>query len=394
MSSAMFPLGMNSMPASGYNHGSTYYNKSYQSWKTGNPTGTVPQNIRPLTNMDTGNVFPTGMGLPRPIKHYRKGRNLGALGSGGGYSWEYGGGTNDPEEASQIAYNLQRSVRSSTQGALVHDTLDIPGGVSQGGDHNGIQWVSDYKPNPSYVTQHPQQHQKPSFCCNEERKARIRSRYASTNIKPNYYTSHEQYLKNRCQTYDQREFNFIPGIVKNQNQNQEETNAATFSLHSSYNANCYPNAGASHETEAILVQQVLAQMAAANIDIGKAPTTSLVELEQWIQQSSDPNPSVINIWNEFLSNPYTGLPLAGPTAVTCPKVIYKPNNFQYATQGAVSSSSRNLRLNMNTMQSAWQLPSTKNKVSKPPSSCASSSSASSSSASSSPNIRGLASFSS
>ena len=29
MSSAFYPLGMNSMPASGYNHGSTYYNKQY-----------------------------------------------------------------------------------------------------------------------------------------------------------------------------------------------------------------------------------------------------------------------------------------------------------------------------------------------------------------------------
>jgi hypothetical protein len=78
MSSAVYPLGMNSMPASGYTHQSTYYNKQYIPWKgTGVnsfPVGTAAGHIRPLTNNDPGNVFPTGFGLPRPIKHFRKGR--------------------------------------------------------------------------------------------------------------------------------------------------------------------------------------------------------------------------------------------------------------------------------------------------------------------------------
>ena len=78
MSSAFYPLGMNSKPASGYNHDSTTYNKQYSTWKgTGvnsNPVGTAPGHIRPLTNNDPGNVFQTGFGLARPIKHFRKGR--------------------------------------------------------------------------------------------------------------------------------------------------------------------------------------------------------------------------------------------------------------------------------------------------------------------------------
>ena len=76
MSTAVYPLGMNSMPASGYNHNSTYYNKQYITWKgTGANSfhvGTAAGHIRPLTNKDPGNVFPTGFGLPRPIKHFRK----------------------------------------------------------------------------------------------------------------------------------------------------------------------------------------------------------------------------------------------------------------------------------------------------------------------------------
>ena len=67
MSSAVYPLGMNSMPASGYTHQSTYYNKQYIPWKgTGVnsfPVGTAPGHIRPLTNNDPGNNFPTGFGL-------------------------------------------------------------------------------------------------------------------------------------------------------------------------------------------------------------------------------------------------------------------------------------------------------------------------------------------
>ena len=78
MSSAFYPLGMNHMPASGYNHRSTFYNKQYVPPKgvgvNSFPVGTAPGHIRPLTNNDPGNVFQTGFGLPRPIKHFRKGR--------------------------------------------------------------------------------------------------------------------------------------------------------------------------------------------------------------------------------------------------------------------------------------------------------------------------------
>ena len=71
MSSAFYPLGMKS-----YNN---YVPQGgYKTWKgTGvfsNPVGVTASHIRPLTNLDPGNIFPTGFGLARPIKHYRKGR--------------------------------------------------------------------------------------------------------------------------------------------------------------------------------------------------------------------------------------------------------------------------------------------------------------------------------
>jgi len=77
MSTAFYPTNMRSMPSWGINHGSTLQNIPYRSWKgTGgfsNPVGITASHIRPLTNKDPGNIFPTGFGLPRPIKHFRKG---------------------------------------------------------------------------------------------------------------------------------------------------------------------------------------------------------------------------------------------------------------------------------------------------------------------------------
>ena len=71
MSSAFYPQGMNSWnnrtPQGGYK---TWKGKGVFS----NPVGVTATHIRPLTNNDPGNSFPTGFGLPRPIKHFRKGK--------------------------------------------------------------------------------------------------------------------------------------------------------------------------------------------------------------------------------------------------------------------------------------------------------------------------------
>ena len=111
MSSAFYPLGMNSKPASGYNHDSTTYNKQYSTWKgTGvnsNPVGTAPGHIRPLTNNDPGNVFQTGFGLPRPIKHFRKGRVIPPQPITGVPN------LNGINENALINYNINRFVKSS-----------------------------------------------------------------------------------------------------------------------------------------------------------------------------------------------------------------------------------------------------------------------------------------
>ena len=284
MSSAFYPLGMKS-----YNN---HVNQGgYKSWKgTGinsNPVGITAGTIRPLTNNDPTNNYPTGFGLPRPIKHARKGRSFNVL-------------TYDPNTQQYIEVN--RGVKSSNGASMIKQMMDNPGSfsVSQNTpseldnitkldndcrDCRGIGIVASYYPNTSYLTDNPEpQTQTPSFCCNEERKARRRALPASTMLNKSYYTTLQQYRENRCQTYDQRAFNFV-------------TNAAfvpgakpgsALALSNTYVANCQPN----------------------------------------IITNEDP-----------LTN-FSG----------CRLVVYKPNNPQYAQQGAVSSSTRMLKLNVTTIE--------------------------------------------
>ena len=324
MSSATKPLGMNSMPSSGYNHKSTTYNKQYVTWKgsgvNSNPVGSASGHIRPLTNNDSGNVFPTGFGLPRPIKHFRKGRVI--------RSEPITGNSNN---IALINYNLNRFVKSSKGtslgggNGLLNDLQDKPGAVtvkenSQYQVDNtsqmdngckiceGVGVVVDYYPNQGYLTQNPNStttnsntpNSRTTFCCNEEYKAKRRSIYASTNLKKNYYTTTKQYLQNRCKTYDQKSFNFLSERtndtvrVTGPTAGSPETQTAAFMDNNYYLANCQPE-------------------------------TQLYDKEN----------------NAIISGPLN------PTG--CQLTVYKPNNYQYAQQGAVSSSTRNLKLNVSTI---------------------------------------------
>jgi hypothetical protein len=129
MSSAFYPLGMksynNHVPQGGY-----------KTWKgsgvLSNPVGIAQSHIRPLTNNDSGNVFQTGFGLPRPIKHYRKGRVIPV-------ETILPNDPSDPQsvrEAEQINYNMNRFVKSSTGSSLgggaggrglLNEMMDNPG---------------------------------------------------------------------------------------------------------------------------------------------------------------------------------------------------------------------------------------------------------------------------
>ena len=203
MSNAFYPLGMNS-----YNN--RLPQGGYKSWKgTGmfsNPFGITAGNIRPLTNKDPTNNAPQKFGLPRPLKQYRKGITINAL--------------NDSFDS--------RQVKSSTgTGSLIGQTIDIPGGFSIQKNTSteetlekscitcqGIGIISDWQPITD-LTEKPQpETQTPQYCCNQEKNALRRVLPTSSNIIKNanlpntYYTNLQQYRNNRCQTYNQKAFNF------------------------------------------------------------------------------------------------------------------------------------------------------------------------------------------
>ena len=137
MSTAFYPTNMRQQSAGGYSNKSTLENIPYVPWKgTGifsNPVGVTATHIRPLTNNDPGNVFPTGFGLPRPLKHYRKGTvipiNFNVIPLNPNNPSEY-------IETNLIEYNVNRAVKSSVGSSLgggnggtglISQMIDMPG---------------------------------------------------------------------------------------------------------------------------------------------------------------------------------------------------------------------------------------------------------------------------
>ena len=190
----------------------------YKSWKgTGpfsNPVGITSGNIRPFTNKDPTNNSYTGFGLPRPIKNYRKGRvvNSSLVGNGG------------------------QVVKSSIGNNLIRQMIDTPGNyniipntiteisnitnLNNGCNNcNGIGVITDWMPITNLTEKPEDVSQTQDFCCNAEQHAIKRCLPTSSNLTingysstcaltNNYFQSLQEYRQNRCQTYNQRVFNF------------------------------------------------------------------------------------------------------------------------------------------------------------------------------------------
>lgn len=405
MSSAFYPIGMRTYPASGYNHNSTNFLKQYIPWKGigigSNPVGTAPGHIRPLTNRDPGNVFQTGFGLPRPIKHYRKGRVIPAapiessnLIGQDPYNQNI---TLTIDEAALINYNMNRYVASSKGqslgggfggSGLLNDLQDKPGmfivkqnspneinGVEQLQKDcktcEGVGIVSSYYPNNTYLVDNPEPNVVNSvWCCNQEKFARRRVIYAQTNLNQNYYTTHSQYLKNRCKTFDQKSFNFLSynsfrNVANGANPYYISVDAssnikpgAPLTFSNTYLANCQPNAQIYDATEYAMINQMLTLMLnlkiITQVEVNNFYTLNINSIKgffNWINKlPPSQQPAALNVFETFINNPYSGMPLSGPSnPAGCQLVVYKPNNYQFAKQGAVSSSTRMLKLNVDTI---------------------------------------------
>jgi hypothetical protein len=397
MSTAFYPLGMRTMPASGYNHHSSY-EKKYITWKGSgvfsNPVGVTAGHIRPLTNNDPGNVFPTGFGLPRPLKHFRKGKLIRPT----PIMIEDPNNPGNYIEDELINYNIFRYVKSSKGSSLgggaggfglLNQMLDTPGTyvVKQNNTNEisnsitlneecnrceGVGIIDNYYPNTTYLTENPESNvENKVLCCNAEKKARRRVLPANTNLPKNYYTTHTQYMENRCQTYEQRVFNFqTPNPIKTEaiskNYYPTITTAEILAAKpgsaltqlNTYFANCQPNGEIYEATESALLDRLLNLMLNLNV-ITQNEYTEFQSLKiqnfdilfNYLNNLPEPmKTNSLKVFVNFINNPYWGMPLSGPSnPIGCKLVIYKPNNPQYAKQGAVSSSTRNLKLNVDTI---------------------------------------------
>lgn len=376
MSTATHPLGMKTLPASGYNHHSTQMNQTYASWKgTGYnafPVGNTSGHIRPFTNKDTGNVFPTGFGLPRPIKHYRKGRLLRTQPVEGISALEANSPYEDKplslDQTALIQRNIDRYVRSSkghslgggAGGAgLLSEMVGRPNGylvkenVYSGAPTDamceqceGVPLVVHYQPNISYWTDTPHPHtMTTTWCCNPEKKAKQRVKSSSTLLKKNYYTTSTQYLQNRCKTYEQKSFHFAEagpvGTTPNENM---------------YKAQCLSNAHLADSTQRSFVERVLQSMLERSL-IDSTQYDAFVQMNtytvdalfHWIQSLAN-REDAMNLFVAFLQNPYWGMPPSGPSNPRgCQLTVYKPSNQPFAKQGAVDQSTRLFKLNVNTI---------------------------------------------
>ncbi len=380
MSSAFYPQGMksynNHVPQGGY-----------KSWKGAgefsNPIGIAPGHIRPFTNKDPGNVFPTGFGLPRPLKHYRRGRSIKSTATP----------IVEPNlfsqaELDQINYNVHRYIKSSKGQSLgggnggtglIQTLIETPGAylikdknknivssteLPECVNCEGISMISSWYPITNLTEKPEPVVTNPTFCCNEEYKARRRALPSSTNVKKNYYQTTDMYLYNRCQTFEQREFNFLTerDIIQKDGVQIVSTKAkpgSALAIGNLYVANCNPNGLIAYSAEQTMMLEFAKYIlnndeytAFMNLDTQSFPAT-ISDFVLYLHATL-PNHrylSAVSYMDTILFNPYLNPNKVGiASSRGCKRVYYKPNNPTFAQQGAVSSATRTFKLNVDAIE--------------------------------------------
>ena len=183
------------------------------------------------------------------------------------------------------------------------------------------------------------------------------------------------YLYNRCQTFQQRQFNFIKGTIDDNVLKlfltypfvTAKVLAYTkpgdpLSILNYYVAQCNPNLTVDNAVEIGFINSLSKSLLEASYisqaeyeDIIHSSPTSIQKYIYSLQNilTQDQYENVINYVYELAANPYNGSLVGGPTNPKgCASVSYKPNNPQFAKQGGVASSTRTLKLNVDTISSA------------------------------------------
>lgn len=153
--------------------------KSQVNWKETVNHGNVAGILRP--SYDANIPF----GHPKPLQHYRRGRII----------------SDNPEDQKRI-------VNTAKHHYTVSNIMDKPASVtfSHHDEPNNCYIVSQYQQN--YTQIHCSDDIAINKKFNPDTKARQRVQSASTVIKPNYHQTHLSYLKSKCNTYEQKAFQF------------------------------------------------------------------------------------------------------------------------------------------------------------------------------------------
>lgn len=326
--SAYFPVGMEM-----YNNTQTQpFTAQYATTKgTGEnayPVGVTSGNQRPLTNKDYTNTVLYKQGATRPQK------------------WAYRKGLNERISMQQSNKTLMRQLMDTPSGYMVKQNNPDNGFENERATCDtackGISMVANYKPDSYYLSNNPRDVcTTPQFCCNEEKKALRRCRPASTLLKKNYYTTLAQYRQNRCNTYEQKAFNFI---VAGDNVTANNKPGAPESTFNTYVGQCYPINTTEYSQQSIIIAVFQLLNNAGYISSGEQeaydanPPYNFADFYKYLQtlQSST---QAIELYENYLQNPYIGIQSSTFSNMNdCKRVVYKPNNYQFAQQGAVESS--------------------------------------------------------
>jgi hypothetical protein len=197
----------------------------------------------------------------------------------------------------------------------------------------------------------------------------------NTNIKKNYYQTTYMYLYNRCQTFKQRQFNFISGPTDKKMEQlfmaypfvtakilEYSKPGDPLSIINLYVAQCNPNFTVEKSVEIGFINY-LSKLLVDSGFITQEEYSILINIEAISVESfisslqniltPDQYKIVIDYLYQLAANPYNGSVVSGPSNPRgCAQVYYKPNNPQYAKQGAVSSSTRILKLTVDTINTS------------------------------------------
>ena len=344
-------------------------------------SGNMAKNVRPFFNKDYSNDTTVAFGKARPLKHYRKGRvmpnyidtNIGNININ-----EY------HEDRSSVLDNMcSRMMWIPGSYSIRENKLNEIGEVSSSAKDcltcNATTVISNWEPTTS-LTDKPQPISiTPLLCCNDAFKAKKMVLPPNTNYKRNYFSTNYQYLYNRCQTFKQREFNFIrqdgrltPEINEQiQNLLQGKTPqeieylianskpGSPLSYYNLYVAQCNANSDLYIASLTNIIYNLNISMLNSGIitqleynTISSVVFNSFTYYKQYIQTTFSPDKSIIMLQYIYsVVNSYPDLnKIITQENNNCGRVYYKPSNPSFANEGGVQSSLRNLQLNKNTIE--------------------------------------------